>query len=58
MFICSGVERKKRSEIFNFCFFLSPLISHLSIQVVSQVENGQAELEVKTTKHEIVKVLT
>ena len=57
--ICSGVKKtKKSSEIFHFCFFLSLLISDLSIQVVSQAEKGQAELEVKATKLEMVKVLT
>ena len=39
-------------------FFLSLPTSNLSIQVTLQVEKGQAELEVKTTKLEIVKVLT
>ena len=50
---------KTGPEIFNVCvFFLSLLTSNLSIQVALQVEKGQAELEVKTTKLEIVKVLT
>ena len=40
-----------------FVFFLSILTSNLSIQVNSQVEKGEAELQVKTTKFEIVKVL-
>ena len=38
-------------------FFLSLLTSNLSIQVTLQVEKGQADLEVKTTKLEKVKVL-
>ena len=50
---------KTGPEIFNVCFFfLSIPTSNLSIQVTLQVEKGQAELEVKTTKLEIIKVLT
>ena len=48
---------KAGPEIFNVCFFLSLLTSNLSIQVTLQVEKGQADLEVKTTKLEKVKVL-
>jgi len=50
---------KTGPEIFNVCFFfLSIPTSNLSIQVTLQVEKGQVELEVKTTKLEIIKVLT
>ena len=50
---------KTGPEIFNVCVFFLPLLtSNLPIQVTLQVEKGQAELEVKTTKLEIVKVLT
>ena len=52
--ICSGVKKPKNAlRFFIFVSFLS-----LSIQVVSQAEKGQAELEVKATKLEMVKVLT
>ena len=49
---------KNALRFFIFFCFLSLLISHLSIQVVSQAENLQAELEVKASKLEMVKVLT
>ena len=59
MSICSGVEKLKNAlRFFIFVSFLSLLISDLSIQVVSQAEKLQAELEVKASKLEMVKVLT
>ena len=59
MSICSTVKKHKNAlKFYHFCYFLSLLISNLYMQVVSQAENGQAELEVKATKLEMLKVLT
>jgi len=51
-------NKKNALRFFIFVSFLFLLISDLSLQVVSQAEKVQAELEVKATKLEMVKVLT